>query len=651
MDAQDPKLGALIDRVHRARSQRTPLEIRGGGTKAFYGGPARGEPLEVSGLAGISLYEPTELVVTVRAGTPLAELEAALAAHGQCLPFEPPRFNAGGTVGGMVAAGLSGPARANFGSVRDHVLGVTLLNGRGEVLTFGGQVAKNVAGYDVSRLVVGALGILGIICEVSLKVLPVPRAVATLCFECDERQALEQLKQWASQPLPLSASAWCEGRLRVRLAGAVAAVNAACVRLGGALLDPEEAQAWWLGLRDHRQEFFALDDGDLARGECLWRLSVPNTSPPAELPGTSDHRVARCRAMVAHRCGAPRSAVRRRIVGWPCHVGSRRRQVRRRIHSARRGAHAHSPRLEAGLRSGRHLQSRTLVRGALSGHANSTDRRVRSQSRGQGGPGHPAQVRALRLLQCDLSHLSIARRRTRRSSRANLPDQAGARGRRRHPQYPATFGPLPHLSELPNDLSERRRIWTPGRHRPQDCRCASGAPGSRANDPLGAQGGTHVEAVCAGDEVGAGVAPAVAGGIPEIYSAACGPHAGRPVLGVGASTAGADAARLCAALHDAEHRCRGRAGARCGGNRGGAIGGGRLLRRSADASRRSRGGPREHAPQYRRLDAHGRGGRGGGDRRIGQLPAASPSRNMDTRFPATRTMQRRRRASARWRGT
>ena len=285
MDAQDPLLGVLIDRVQRARSRRTPLEIRGGGTKAFYGGPARGEPLEVGGLAGISLYEPTELVVTVRAGTPLAELEAALAGNGQCLPFEPPRFNTGGTVGGMVAAGLSGPARANLGSVRDHVLGVTLLNGRGEVLTFGGQVAKNVAGYDVSRLVVGSLGILGIICEVSLKVLPVPRSVATVCFDCDERQALEQLKQWASQPLPLSASAWCEGRLRVRLAGAVAAVSAACHRLGGVMADPAEAQAWWQELRDQRQKFFALDDAAVARGECLWRLSVPNTSPPAGLPG------------------------------------------------------------------------------------------------------------------------------------------------------------------------------------------------------------------------------------------------------------------------------------------------------------------------------------------------------------------------------
>ena len=237
----------------------------------------------------------------------------------------------------MVAAGLSGPARANVGSVRDHVLGVTLLNGRGEVLTFGGQVAKNVAGYDVSRLLVGSLGILGVICEVSLKVLPVPRAAATLCFECDERQALEQLKQWASQPLPLSASAWCEGRLRVRLAGAVAAVNAACGRLGGTLLDRRGGSrrgGWACAIR--RQEFFALDDGDLARGECLWRLSVPSTSPPAELPGRQIiewHGAERWWRTAA----APREVrCRRRIVGRPCHVGSRRRQVRRRIHSARR---------------------------------------------------------------------------------------------------------------------------------------------------------------------------------------------------------------------------------------------------------------------------------------------------------------------------
>ncbi len=183
MASQDTALARLVDQVERARAHRTPLEIRGGGTKFFYGESAVGEPLDIRPLAGITSYEPTELVVTARAGTLLADLESALDEHGQCLPFEPPRFASGGTLGGMVAAGLSGPARASAGSVRDHVLGVTLLNGNGEVLTFGGQVAKNVAGYDVSRLVVGSLGILGVICEVSLKVLPVSVATATLCFE------------------------------------------------------------------------------------------------------------------------------------------------------------------------------------------------------------------------------------------------------------------------------------------------------------------------------------------------------------------------------------------------------------------------------------------------------------------------------------
>src|SRR3984957_9470526 len=208
MSAQDPALARLIDQVSGACEQRTPLDICGGGTKRFYGEPPAGAPLDVKPLSGITSYEPTELVVTARAGTPLRDLEAALGEHGQCLPFEPPRFAPGGTVGGMVAAGLSGPARANLGTVRDHVLGATLLNGRGEVLTFGGQVAKNVAGYDVSRLLVGSLGILGVICEVSLKVLPIHRASATLRFDWDEPQALRQLNLWAAQPLPLTASAW-----------------------------------------------------------------------------------------------------------------------------------------------------------------------------------------------------------------------------------------------------------------------------------------------------------------------------------------------------------------------------------------------------------------------------------------------------------
>jgi glycolate oxidase FAD binding subunit len=285
MDRQDPVLARLIDQVLGARDQRTRLYIRGGGTKEFYGGPPTGAPLLVADLAGISSYEPTELVVTARAGTPLADLEAALGECGQCLPFEPPRFSPGGTVGGMVAAGLAGPARASIGSVRDHVLGVTLLNGRGEVLTFGGQVAKNVAGYDVSRLMAGSLGILGVICEVSLKVLPVSRATRTVCFEWDESRALEHLNLWSSQPLAVNASAWHEGRLCVRLAGASAAVNSAGAKLGGAVLAPEAAMTYWMSLRDQAQEFFALSATDLARGERLWRLSVPATAAPLKLPG------------------------------------------------------------------------------------------------------------------------------------------------------------------------------------------------------------------------------------------------------------------------------------------------------------------------------------------------------------------------------
>jgi glycolate oxidase FAD binding subunit len=285
MDPKDSELTRLIEQVDHARAHQRPLDIRGGGTKAFYGGVPRGDALDVTGLAGISSYEPSELVVTVRGGTRLSDLEAALSAQGQCLAFEPPRFSSGGTVGGMVAAGLSGPARASVGAVRDHVLGVTLLNGRGEVLTFGGQVAKNVAGYDVSRLVVGSLGILGIICEVSLKVLPVNRATATLRFDWDERRALEKLNVWASQPLPINATAWREGQLYVRLAGAAAAVSAACDKLGGTPLGADEAMTWWLSVRDQTDAFFSFGETTAAPGESLWRLSVPATTAPLDLPG------------------------------------------------------------------------------------------------------------------------------------------------------------------------------------------------------------------------------------------------------------------------------------------------------------------------------------------------------------------------------
>jgi glycolate oxidase FAD binding subunit len=285
MDAPDPALARLIDQVAGARERGTPLDIRGGGTKRFYGELPAGAPLDVTPFSGITCYEPTELVVTARAGTPLQDLEAALQERGQCLPFEPPRFAPGGTVGGMVAAGLSGPARASVGSVRDHVLGVTLLNGMGEVLTFGGQVTKNVAGYDVSRLMVGSLGVLGVICDVSLKVLPTSVATETLSFEWDAARALETLCRWTAQPLPINASAWHAGQLRVRLAGARAAVAAACERLGGEQLETSAARAWWLSVRDQSAEFFTIGEKSLARGAALWRLSVPAVTAELRLPG------------------------------------------------------------------------------------------------------------------------------------------------------------------------------------------------------------------------------------------------------------------------------------------------------------------------------------------------------------------------------
>ena len=285
----DPAVFFLADRIKAAAAAGKELRIRGGGTKDFYGEPWSSEPLlkaetlETRGLTGITSYEPSELVVTVRAGTTLAELAALLASKGQCLPFEPPHFGAGATVGGMVAAGLSGPARGNAGSVRDYVLGVTMLNGRGEALTFGGQVMKNVAGYDVSRLVAGSLGTLGLIVEVSLKVLPVAPAEATLKFAMSQAEALRNLHAWGGQPLPLNASCWVEvdgvGTLYLRLRGAVAAVDAACRKLGGERQDNAAVATDWTLCREQQLPWF-LERGDRE----LWRLSVAQTAPVLDLP-------------------------------------------------------------------------------------------------------------------------------------------------------------------------------------------------------------------------------------------------------------------------------------------------------------------------------------------------------------------------------
>ncbi|HTN65836.1 MAG TPA: glycolate oxidase subunit GlcE [Burkholderiaceae bacterium] len=267
------------ERIVRAAGVRQPLQIRGSGSKDWYGCAAQGELLSTAAYRGIVDYEPTELVITARCGTPLAEIEATLAQQRQMLAFEPPHFGPGATVGGMLAAGLSGPRRAAVGAVRDFVLGAVLMDGRGEVLHFGGQVMKNVAGYDVSRLLAGSLGTLGLVLQVSLKVLPQPAVRATHCFEMSQADALQQLNQWGGQPLPISASAWREGLLTVRFEGAAAAVASAQQKLGGAVLPEIQADALWNGLREQTDPFFAGD------GE-LWRLSVPSTTPVLAVPGT-----------------------------------------------------------------------------------------------------------------------------------------------------------------------------------------------------------------------------------------------------------------------------------------------------------------------------------------------------------------------------
>ena len=248
----------FAERIRSAAAEKRPLRLRGGGTKDFYGQALEGEVLDARAYAGIVAYEPTELVVTARCGTPLAELETVLRVEGQHLAFEPPHFGPGATVGGMVAAGLSGPRRQAAGAVRDFVLGVRMLDGRGDDVSFGGQVMKNVAGYDVSRPMAGSMGTLGLILEVSLKVPPLPFAEATLKLEMPEGKAIGMLNHWGGKPLPLSACAWTGGDLALRLSGAASAVDAARETIGGESIEPSQAQRFWLGVREQTDPFSAL---------------------------------------------------------------------------------------------------------------------------------------------------------------------------------------------------------------------------------------------------------------------------------------------------------------------------------------------------------------------------------------------------------
>lgn len=276
----DSVLSELIEQVAAARAAGESLRIQGGGTRAFYGEPwAHPETqtvLNLSPYAGVVTYEPSELVVTARTGTPLVAIEDLLAEHHQMLAFEPPRFGVGGTLGGCIAAGLAGPRRLAAGSVADFVLGTRLLTAEGKVLRFGGEVMKNVAGYDISRLLVGSLGILGALVEVSIKVLPRPRQEATLVLELGEAQALDHYQQWRARPVPVSATTWLadptgSGRLFIRLSGNESAVRQASVQIGGEALPQPQADDFWLSLRDQTHPFF--------QQRPLWRIVLPSGVP------------------------------------------------------------------------------------------------------------------------------------------------------------------------------------------------------------------------------------------------------------------------------------------------------------------------------------------------------------------------------------
>ena len=281
--------------ILEAAQSKTPLSIEGGGTKAWYGNPNSFSKLSTKAYSGILDYQPEELVITACAGTPLKEIERVLSEKNQMLAFEPPHFGEGATLGGVIAAGLAGPARISVGNLRDFVLGARIMDGKGQDLSFGGKVMKNVAGYDVSRLMPGSLGTLALILEASVKVLPKPAASTSIRCQMTQAAALQSLNESAGQPLPLSASCWIGknradsfGELTIRLAGAEAAVYAAkislCSSLNAKELDAKEAEAFWSNLREQQLPDFT----SLAADETLYRLALPAACGSLELNNMSD---------------------------------------------------------------------------------------------------------------------------------------------------------------------------------------------------------------------------------------------------------------------------------------------------------------------------------------------------------------------------
>jgi glycolate oxidase FAD binding subunit len=268
---------ALQQQVQDALQDSTPLTIAGGGSKSFLGRANHAMQIDVSSHRGIVEYDPRELVLTARTGTTLQEIESALAEAGQMLAFEPPHFGDAATMGGTIACGLSGPRRPYSGSARDFVLGCKLLNGRGEILRFGGQVMKNVAGYDVSRLMAGAYGTLGILLEISLKVLPRPAASITVARECSAAEAISGMSALLSKPYPVDGACYHGGLCYVRISGSAQAVREARTKIPGDVV--QDADAFWHALREHQLPFFK-------RSGVLYRIVVKPATPPLNIAGT-----------------------------------------------------------------------------------------------------------------------------------------------------------------------------------------------------------------------------------------------------------------------------------------------------------------------------------------------------------------------------
>ena len=296
MNATNPIIETFREKILHAAKNKTPLSIEGGATKSWYGNANTYTKLDTRTYSGILEYQPEELVITACAGTPLKEIEAALKEKNQVLAFEPPHFGEHATFGGAIAAGLAGPGRISVGNFRDFVLGTRILDGKGQDLSFGGQVMKNVAGYDVSRLMPGSMGTLALLLEASVKVLPRPAATATLRCHISQEKALHTLNEWAGQPLPLSASCWIgngtgEGQLTIRLAGAAAAIKAAIPLMSSLVnaseVDPQSAEVFWNDLREHKLPSFE----NIAADQTLYRLALPVACGPLIISGASNEIV------------------------------------------------------------------------------------------------------------------------------------------------------------------------------------------------------------------------------------------------------------------------------------------------------------------------------------------------------------------------